>query len=700
MNSIKVGKFPQRTRTFYGEKEGLRDVKILAICEADGILYVGCESGLLYLKDGEFKSIKLSENSSVKMLYNMNGIMYVGSGDTVYTVKNGKVTGEQKLDSEVLSADSDAEGTFWLLTEKLFYKFTDGEFVKYSGAAEGSAFTMTAFANGQVYLAGDSFLYGLHGKRPRWTKIDSDNSNMPEGEIRDIAADDWCHIWIATENGIVLYDAKNNWYTHEKIQALIEGDIRKIVIAKDGTRYIGTDCGLFIQNGATQSFLGAERWLPAGEVTAIYVSDDGTIYVGTPKGISKIEYKMMSLEEKANIYEDIIEKYHRREGLVATRNLSEKDDITSGTPAITDNDGLWTGFYLGGEALRYAVTGEEEALLRARRAKDAILKLIYITEVPGFPARAYRRPGDDRYGNGNIEWHLVKDELGDVEWKGETSSDETTGHFFGLSYYYDLCADEAEKKEISDAVCSVMDHIIRNGYTLCDIDGLPTTWSHWGPQELNHDDIWFWEKGINSYELLCMLKTAFHMSGDEKYQKIYEDLIKEHHYGINCMQIKVDDCYDNHIDDNLGFITYANLLRYEENPQIRQYLLAGMKHHWDYERIERCPMWNFVYAAMSNNLCCDIEEGVQSLREMPLDLICYKVINSGRKDLVFNENAIGDKPQLAEPLPFDERPILGGYDKNPFLCDGGYGMRAQEPTIYLVPYWYARYYGIIEETEA
>ncbi len=101
MISINVGEFPQRTRTFYGEKQGLKDVKILAISEAEGIIYVGCENGLLYQKGDEFKSVKLDSDCPVRMLFEMNGILYVGSGDTVYTVKGGKVTGKQKLDSTV-----------------------------------------------------------------------------------------------------------------------------------------------------------------------------------------------------------------------------------------------------------------------------------------------------------------------------------------------------------------------------------------------------------------------------------------------------------------------------------------------------------------------------------------------------------------------------------------------------------------------
>ena len=688
MTTIKKGSFPQRMRSFYPT-----DCPVTSICFCETV-WAGTQDGLLALRDGAWECVL---QKTVDMLFGSEDFLLVGSGSTLYRIEGGKPVSEETLQGTVQAADRDGTGKIFITTDQKFYLYKDGKCSLYSRAGDGGVYAMTAFGSGEVYLAAEGFLYGLHGKRPRWSEICRDNSDMPDAEIRDLAADPWGHIYLATDKGVVLYDARSRWYTPEQLDALPRGDIRKVVIAADGTRCFGTANGLIVQDGVRESFLGAERWLPGGEVTALCAAD-GKIYVGTKCGLTVLQNVPMTLAEKAAIYEKSVEQYHVREGYVTVRRLSEKDNIASGHVEISDNDGLWTGFYLGAQAMRYAVTGEPEALAHAKRAKNALLKLLTCTGIPGFPARAYRRPGEDRFGNGDPEWHLIQDEKGALEWKGETSSDEVVGHVYGLSFYYDLCADAAEKQEIADALCAVADHILRNSFTLCDSDGLPTTWAHWGPEELNHDDIWFWERGINSMELLSILRTAMHMRPSEAYTALYRELVTKHHYALNCMQIKIDDCHVNHIDDNLGFLTYAVLLRYEDDPYLRQIFLAGMRQHWQIERKERCPMWNLIYGAMSGDLSCDLDAAVRSLCELPTDLICYKTVNSHRPGLRWSsgQERFGGEPQLCEPLPYDEKPITK-YDNNPFLPDGGSGMWAADGTLFLAPYWYGRYYGLIGE---
>ena len=72
-------------------------------------------------------------------------------------------------------------------------------------------------------------------------------------------------------------------------------------------------------------------------------------------------------------------------------------------PTISDNDGLWTGCYVAAESLRYAVTGEQEALEKARRGLNAMLLLTRVTGIPGFTARAVRYEGDPGFGHGHVQ---------------------------------------------------------------------------------------------------------------------------------------------------------------------------------------------------------------------------------------------------------------------------------------------------------
>ncbi len=151
-----------------------------------------------------------------------------------------------------------------------------------------------------------------------------------------------------------------------------------------------------------------------------------------------------------------------------------------------------------------------------------------------------------------------------------------------------------------------------------------------------------------------------------------------------------------HIDDNLAFTSYVALLRYETDPDLRAIYLSSIEHHWQHERPERSPIWNATYGALTGRPW-DAEAAVQSLAEMPLDLIHWRVENSHRSDIEIDpELAAEGIVQASVPLPYDERP-MHKWDANPYRLDGGDGKRAEDGTVFLHPYWLARYYGLIAE---
>ena len=335
----------------------------------------------------------------------------------------------------------------------------------------------------------------------------------------------------------------------------------------------------------------------------------------------------------------------------------------------------------------------------ARRSMYAMVKLTKVSGIKGFTARAIRYEGEEGYGTrverAGQEWHSAPD--GSCEWLGETSSDEMTGHFFGFSLYYDFCANDEEKALIREVICDIVDHIIDHDYKLCDIDGLPTTWAMWNPDELNRNSMWLWEKCINSLEMLTFLDVAYHVSGDEKYRNEFLRLAVDEHYLINAAQHKKDDARITHIDDNLGFLCTATILRTEKDPTIRKYLLMGMKHHWEYERGEKSPLFNLIYGAFTDEVC-DIDSAIKALRDMTMDFTGRRMINSNRRNLVYDteQERWGEDPQLLSPLDYDEK-CCYNYDTNPFRTNWGNRSSTCSPSCYLLPYWFGRYYGLIEE---
>ncbi|MPN58951.1 hypothetical protein SDC9_206667 [bioreactor metagenome] len=139
------------------------------------------------------------------------------------------------------------------------------------------------------------------------------------------------------------------------------------------------------------------------------------------------------------------------------------------------------------------------------------------------------------------------------------------------------------------------------------------------------------------------------------------------------------------------------LLNLEDDKVLRAIYLMGMEHHWQYEKIERTPLWNFIYGAYTGRYC-DVDAGIQTLRETPLSLIEYEIKNSTRKKLVYDteQEQWGEPPQLKAPLPADERRV-GRDDSNHFRADSGNGSSSEDGSFWLLPYWFARYHKLISE---
>jgi len=700
MGYYKSGRFVQRVRDFYGAEQGLPCENVLSLAyDAQGKLWAGTAQGLAQFDGKAFASVALGgESGAVSVLFSgKDGILWAAIGKALYAIKKGKAKLFETFDAPVADMTQDGD-TLYLMTSDMVYMFADGAFVQ-KRAVDGTGKKLAVYAGVIHILLGENAMLILDGKRPSWKAILPMFAEIPVCEINDITFDAAGHLWFSTEEGAVIYDRKSYWIGADKIPNLPAECICTTVTDEVGGRYFASDNGVVRLKNGKKYYYGARRWLPANQVNALAVTADGTVvWAATPEGISRITEKQMTLLEKADYFQELTERCNIRDmGFVTGCEDIQNEDENTGKVHISDNDGLWTANYLAAQSFRYAATGDKDALEKARRSMQALRYLTYITGIPGFPARAIRREGEKGYGNGDKEWPMSPD--GSCEWKCETSSDETTGHFFGFLFYYDFCANEEEKVQVKEACCGMVDHMLANDFTLVDHDGKRTTWAMWSPMMLNHDDKWIWEKGVNSLEFLMYLKVAYHMSGDEKYNKVYWDLIETHHYALNVIDQKIDDAHVTHIDDNLGFLSLIPLLHLEKDEALRSVYMMGLASHWQYERIERCPLWNLMYGAVTGDPC-DLEAAVQSLREIPLSLIRYNTINSTRKGLVYDkaQQLWGENPQLLEPLSAEERP-LGKYDNNPFRPDGGNSVSGEDGSLYLLPYWYARYYKLIEEEQ-
>jgi hypothetical protein len=384
----------------------------------------------------------------------------------------------------------------------------------------------------------------------------------------------------------------------------------------------------------------------------------------------------------------------------------EKGNVASGSVEDSDNDGLWTSMYLAAEAFRYAVTGSDEALQNVSESLDAMARLYTINQVAGFPSRSFERRG---YKDDDKAWRRADDP--EWDWKSTTSSDEAIGHIFAFGVIAEL-VDQPELREKSiKLIDTLMSHIVKNNFYLVDWNGKPTRWGRWNPDYVNAFPEMVGDRKLNSSNIIGMLQTAYHFTGKEKYREAAIYLMKEHGYLDNLMRpIKnigvasgnADDLSKllsegwNHSDDEMYYCGYWGLYRYAFNDTLKAKYREAILDHWEAERPEKEGLWNLM-TALTGVKEFDLNEAIWYLKEYPLDLIEWEIMNSHRRDIEFVEPNFRYQT-IKEVLPPDELRIAR-HNVNRFDLDGNdTGMSEMSAgDIWLLPYWMGRYLEVISE---
>ncbi|MBS1826516.1 MAG: hypothetical protein JST93_14460, partial [Acidobacteria bacterium] len=459
----------------------------------------------------------------------------------------------------------------------------------------------------------------------------------------------------------------------------------------DGALWTGTEEGLWREDAKAapadrKRYFASKRWLPDDHVVALLPDSSAGMWVKTKTGVSHIEFRRMTLEEKAAYFEDRVRKRHLRHGFVASSSLAEPGNLASNRTGTTDNDGLWTAMYAAAECYRYAATKSPEALRYAKEAVEAILKLEDVTGRPGLLARSYITPDEPRPRDGL--WFASPD--GKVLWKGDTSSDEVVGHYYIFAIAYDVLPDKALKARIKATVQRMTDHILRHNLTLTDIHGLPTWWGRWD-REYFESERGKPDSPLNAVEILSFLKVAAHITGEDRFADTYGRLAAGEGYAMLTARYKELRETINYSDEELAFLSFYPLLSLEEDPGLRGVYLSAMEQWWENAVREKNPLWTYIYAAGNRGKPLPLEDAVWTLQRIPMDLVSWTVKNSNRKDMEWvGEADRFQRRQAKTLLPADERPVMK-WNGNPFIVDGGNGGRSEDDGAFLLlSYWMGR----------
>ena len=516
-------------------------------------------------------------------------------------------------------------------------------------------------------------------------------------------------------NGLII--GTNNGYFEYNIATKKQGLMQQKLPCTEITavKVIGDKVWFGSQNGAFAKradskfdYYNGERWLPSNKVIDISAGPENSILILTDVGLGQICFKKMTLAEKAELFDKQVRTRHIRNGFNASLDQMEKGNVSTGYLADSDNDGLWTSMYLGGEIFRYVTTNSPEALQNCSESLDAMERLYTVNGIPGFPSRSFERSGFIEKLADPERWQHAPDP--EWDWKSTTSSDEVIGHIFAFGAMAELIPDPDLKRRSIDLIDTLMSHIVKNNLYLIDFDGKPTLWGKWNPTYVNAFPTNIGDRKLNSSNMVAMLQTAYHFTKKIKYKEKAMELLYKHGYLENLMRpmseigLAPEDADDkskllsdawNHSDDEMYFLGYWGLYRYSFDENLRAKYKKAIIDHWEAERPEKEGAW-IIFTALTGTPNFDLNEAIWYLKEHPIDLIDWDISNSHRKDIEKLELNFRSQT-LKEVLPPDERPIQR-HNSNMFNLDrkGRNGFSEHSAgDIWLLPYWMGRYLGII-----
>lgn len=600
--------------------------------------------------------------------------------------------------------------------------------------------------NGEFAVAADNGLYIGDGKNWAMALPRQGSTRWAPVDVVAVDYDTEGRLWFACPQGVGCRVSQDEWRLYTGADGLPFNDFTCMAAGPKGI-WFGTTNGAIRYADGDWEFRQGRRWLVDNHVRAIAVAPDGAAWFATAGGVSRIDFRRMTLPEKAEFYASEINKYHRRTrfGFVNPAEMQVPGDKSTAVATATDNDGHFMGLYLGAASLGYAATKDPEWKKDAVRAFEALSFLSTVTEggshpAPrGFIARAIAPadgPDPNKVDNAerdrarqkkDARWKVIEprwpvDESGEWYWKCDSSSDELDGYYFGFGIYYDrVCETDDEKARVREVVRRMTDHIIEHDFSLVDHDGKPTRWAHFAPDDLNRNSDWWVERGLNSSSILTYLTVAHHITGDRKYRDVFMLLAHDHGYAMNLMTqpkaVLAPGAFGQ-ADDNMAFMNYYHLVRYEMDPALLNMFQNAMYYHWRIEKYELNPFFNFVYAA-----CCLgktrtdpwgtkdlspegpwLEESVDTLKRYPLDLVDWPMSNAHRIDMLplkdHTRNPGGGHLGAGHRIDgkvfrIDENHAVYWGDDPWALTNSGDGTRLREGVSYLLAYYLGLVHGYI-----
>jgi len=376
------------------------------------------------------------------------------------------------------------------------------------------------------------------------------------------------------------------------------------------------------------------------------------------------------LREKAEIFERNLLRNHWIDGLYPSivelpLDGGPVDQSTTGYSNVVHSV-CWTANYLAGQAYRFAFTKDERVRRHAGRVLGAMIRCLEITGVRGLQARGYLRGHGESYeereGSTNADaWHQGKGKYANLRWRGNPSHHNYSDAIHGYAAYYDLAANEEQKKRIRRAVRDLVGYWAFNNGLIRKLDGSIST------HILGLTD--GRTPNLRTIMAAAGLKAAHHITGEKAFEEEYEKLVEQFNFrGWERFPQRMRRRYG-HDDAEHVFGHLDNLFRQEKDPELLGFYRKVLDALWENHRHDRQSLFTYIYLSLTPEYAereRALKEALWTLHTWPINRVFRPRMNSIRRDIKIVDG------RASKPLPMYESPWDNEYQwkGSLYLLDG------------------------------
>ena len=329
---------------------------------------------------------------------------------------------------------------------------------------------------------------------------------------------------------------------------------------------------------------------------------------------------------------------------------------------------LFTGAYLAAEAFRYKVTQSPGALANAQKAIAGLKSLSDVTGSNLLARCIVNASSPYAQGIQSEESANGIHQAAPWFWVGNTSRDQYVGAIFGLGAAYDLINDAPTQASIADLITRLTAYLAGNA---------------WEPDSSLSNTFL-----IRPDEMLAILQVARHVN-PSRFQGTYDTqnfLFGESVPLPLAVDVTSDDSY---FKFNLAYMSFYNLVRLSPGQPQASYTAA-----YDLLRGHTAPQQNAFFDVIDRAL-----RGPDAARDAEtrslLDQWLARPVRDPFTDA--SKSVLNCGTVACQPIPLLLRPPAGFiWQVSPYqLTAGGSGIIEGAGIDYILPYWMARYYGVI-----